>query len=74
MNIDQISDEALRLPVRERALLAASLWESIEDPFDLAAGMDEDKALELAEERDREIESGLVTAIPHEELMRRLRQ
>jgi len=36
--------------------------------------MDEDKALELAEERDREIESGLVTAISHDELMRRLRQ
>jgi len=25
MNIDRVSDKALRLPVRERALLAASL-------------------------------------------------
>jgi len=33
MSIDQIAAEALRLPPRERALLAESLWESLEDPF-----------------------------------------
>jgi hypothetical protein len=54
-------------------LLAASLWESIEDPFDLAAGLDDEEAIALAEERDHEIESGKVAAISHEELMRRLR-
>ena len=73
MGIDQIAPEALKLPVRERALLAASLWESIEDPFDLAAGLDDEKAIALAEERDHEIESGKVVAISHEEMMRRLR-
>ena len=73
MSIDQIAPEALKLPVRERALLAASLWESIEDPFDLAAGLDDEQAITLAEARDHEIESGRVVAIPHEELMRRLR-
>lgn len=37
MGIDQIATEALNLPLRERALLAASLWESIDDPFELTA-------------------------------------
>lgn len=74
MSIDQIAPEALKLPARERALLAASLWESIEDPFELAVGMDDEEAVSLAEARDRELDSGAVSAIPHEDLMRRLRQ
>ena len=32
MSIDQIAPEALKLPTKERTMLAASLWESIEDP------------------------------------------
>ena len=74
MNIDQIAPEALRLPARERALLAASLWESIEDPFELVVDLDEEEAISLAEKRDRELESGAFTPISHEELMRRVRQ
>ncbi len=74
MSIDQIAPEALKLPVRERALLAASLWESIEDPYELAAGLDDDEATALAEARDRELESGAVAALSHDELMGRLRQ
>jgi hypothetical protein len=74
MSIDQIAPEALKLPARERALLAASLWESIEDPYDLAVGLDDDEAVSLAETRDQELESGVAVAITHEQLMRRLRQ
>lgn len=74
MSIDQIAPEALRLPVSERALLAASLWESLEDPYDLAVGLEDEEAITLAEARDRELESGMVTAISHEEMMRRLRR
>lgn len=74
MSIDQIAPEALKLPARERALLAASLWESIEDPFELAGDMDDEEAITLAEARDRELDSGAVSAISHEDLMRRLRQ
>ncbi len=73
MSIDRIAPEALKLPVRERALLAASLWESIEDPFEIATDIDDDHALNLADEREREIESGRVKALSHEELMKRLR-
>ena len=74
MSIDQIAREALKLPARERALLAASLWESIEDPFELAVDFDNDAALNLAEERDQEIETGKVTTVSHQDLMMRLRQ
>jgi len=74
MSIDQIAPEALKLPVRERALLAASLWESIEDPFEVPADYDDEAALNLAEERNQEIESGQVQAVSHLDLMQRLRQ
>jgi len=73
MSIDQIAPEALRLPVRERALLAASLWESIDDPFDLAVERSDAEALALAGKRDQEIEAGEVAPLSHGELMRRLR-
>ena len=74
MNIDQIAPEALNLPTRERALLAATLWESIEDPYELSFNIGDQAALNLAEERDQEIQSGKISAVSHEELMLRLRQ
>jgi hypothetical protein len=74
MSIDQIAPEALKLPMRERALLAASLWESIGDPFELPVDYEDEAALNLAEERDQEIECGRVQAVLHQDLMRRLRQ
>jgi putative addiction module component (TIGR02574 family) len=74
MSIDQIAPEALRLPVSERALLAASLWESIEDPYLLAADRSDEEAIALALARDEELESGAVAPLSHDELMRRLRK
>ena len=55
-------------------MLAASLWESVGDPFEFSVDLDDEAALKLAEARDQEIESGQVTAISHEQLMHRLRQ
>lgn len=71
MSIDEIAPEALNLPPRERALLAASLWESIGDPFEIAGEMDDEDTIALAEARDRDLDSGKAIAISHEELMRR---
>jgi hypothetical protein len=65
MRSAQFAPEALKLPVREGALLSASLWESIEAPFELAINFDDEVALKLAEARDLEIESGCVTAVSH---------
>jgi len=73
MSIDQIASEALRLPARDRALLAASLWESLDDRFPAPSQMEDAEAAALALERDRQIEQGEVQAVPHEELMARLR-
>ncbi len=73
MRIDQITPEALRLPVRERAALAASLWESIEDPFRIPVDLSEEEAIAIAMARDAELESGEVMPVSHGDLMARLR-
>ena len=74
MSIEQIAAEALRLSPKQRALLAESLWESLGDPFELPAEVEDEEALQLAIERDRQIESGEVAPISHDQLMARLRQ
>ncbi len=74
MSIDQIAAEALRLPAKERALLAGSLWESLEDPSMSTALTDDAAVAALALERDGQIEAGQVQAVPHQEMMARLRR
>jgi hypothetical protein len=74
MSIDQIAAEALRLPAKERAMLAESLWESLTDPFKIPAEIDDAEALTLAKERDRQVEAGEVPPLSHAELMARLRR
>lgn len=73
MSLDQIALVALRLPPKERTLLAASLWESIDDPYSLAIDQGDEDALALALARDAELESGEVTPLSPSELMTRLR-
>lgn len=73
MNVDELAPEALKLPIRERAILAASLWASLEDPYAVATQMDDEEALALAESRDAGIESGAVLPLSHADLMKRLR-
>lgn len=73
MNVDAITLEALRLPLEDRAKLAASLWESIEDPFELASGRSDDEAFDLALSRDAELESRTAPLF-HRELLGRLRK
>ena len=74
MSIDEIVAEALRLPVEQRALVAESLWESLDDPFEASVPMDDAAATALAIERDRQMEAGEVTPVLHDEMMRRLRE
>ena len=71
--MDQIAPEALQLPAKERATLAASLWASIEDPFEIAAVRSDEDALALALARDAELESGAVAPLSHSDLMKHLR-
>lgn len=56
MNVDELAPEVLKLPIRDRAFLAAFLWESLNDPYSLASDLDDEEALSLAEVRDEEIE------------------
>jgi len=74
MSIDQIAAEALRLPPQQRAILAESLWESLTDPFKIPAAPDDAETVALAVERDRELDSGQVQPVSHEEMMARLRR
>lgn len=74
MSIDQIAAEALRLPAKERALLAESLWESLTDPFKTPGENDDAETIALALERDRQLEAGEAQPLSHEELMSRLRR
>ena len=74
MSFEQIAAEALRMSLRERALLASSLWESLPDPYADSTHATEEATVALAMERDRQIEAGEVPPIGHEELMRRLRR
>ncbi len=73
MNIDQIANEALQLDPKDRALLAETLWESLEDP-NVASDISTQEAVKLAIQRNDEIDSGKETPITHKELMDRLRR
>ena len=53
-------------------MLAESLWESLVDPFKVPALADDSEAVALATERERQLESGEVQAVSHEEMMIRL--
>ena len=74
MSIDQITCEALRLSPHDRAILAETIWESLEDPYVLATDISQQKAIELAKQRNDEIQRGEVKPLSHEGLMYRLRK
>ncbi|MBN1929040.1 MAG: addiction module protein [Chlorobiaceae bacterium] len=73
MNIDRISSEALKLDPKSRAILAETIWESLEDPYLVSPDVTDEESISLAMKRDEEIESGTVTPLSHDELMSRLR-
>jgi hypothetical protein len=63
MGIEQIATEALRLNLHDRAMLAETIWESIEDPYRVTSDMLDDEA----------IESGKIKPLSHTQLMSKLR-
>jgi putative addiction module component (TIGR02574 family) len=71
MNVafQELLDTALRLPDKDRADLAASLIESLDEPFD------SDVQSAWAEEIQRrvaELDSGAISAVPWEEARRKI--
>lgn len=67
MKLAEIEQEALGLSDRERAALAAKLLDTLPPPGT-------DITDEEVEQRERELESGEVSAISHEEFIRGVRQ
>ena len=67
MKLAEIEQEALALPDRDRASLAAKLLDTLPPP---GTGISDDEV----ERRERELESGQVAAISHEEFARRVQQ
>lgn len=68
----QLRDEALRLPVRDRAGLVVLLLESIEDPDASEESFDE-LWMEEARRRLRELVDGDVNGLPAEQVFAELR-
>jgi hypothetical protein len=62
MSIQQLTTEAMALPISERVSLAQALWQSI------------DAGLAEAFRRDEELASGVVQGRTHEEVMRAARR
>lgn len=67
----KVLEEALSLPPAERADVAATLLESLDEQED--QGVEEAWAEEI-EQRIRDVESGAVKTIPWSEARRRLRE
>ena len=67
MKLAEIEQEALALTDQERASLAAKLLDTLPPP---GTDVSDDEV----EQRERELESGQVTAISHEEFVRGVRQ
>ena len=67
MKLVDIEQEAMALPDRDRASLVAKLLDTLPPPGT-------DVSDEEVEQREREMESGQVTAISHQEFVRRIQE
>jgi hypothetical protein len=67
MGLEEIEQEALALPERDRASLAAKLLDTLPPPGT-------DVSDEEVEQREREMDLGQVSAISHQEFVRRVQE
>lgn len=74
MNIDQIASEALQLDPKDRAILAETIWESLEDPYIISPDISDENSIALAKQRDDEIKKGDAAPVTQKEMMNRLRR
>ena len=71
MSTEQLTKEAIDLPLRERVSLAQRLWESIEQGV---VDAEERQVVVEAVQRDGELTSGLIVGREHGEVMQAARQ
>jgi hypothetical protein len=70
--ITELEKEVLALPAAEREQLAAAAWESlVSDPGAQSDPDIDPEGIDIALQRDAEIESGTIQTIGHDEFMRR---
>jgi hypothetical protein len=70
--ITELEKEVLALPPSEREQLATAAWESlVSDPGALSDPDIDPEGIDIALQRDTELESGAIQAISHAEFMRR---
>ena len=70
--ITELEKEVLALPPAEREQLATAAWESlVSDPSALSDPRIDPEGIDLAAQRDAELESGTIQSIGHVEFMRR---
>ena len=73
--LSKMQQDLLRLTVVEREQLALSAWNSLGDGTNPIVNQQLDpEGIDLALQRDREIEAGQSTAISKEEFLRRIRR
>ncbi len=71
-NVAKLEKEVLSLPPKERERLALAAWESLEDESAYTTDATTDsEGVDIALQRDREIEAGSVQPINHDEFIRR---
>ena len=71
MSGQELTGEAMALPLSERVSLAQALWESIDASL---ADLPEEAALREAIRRDQELSSGSAVGRTHEEVMQAARR
>ena len=71
MITQQITTEAMALPLSERVMLAQALWQSIDAGL---SDTDERAAVSDAIRRDQELSAGTVVGHTHEEVMQAARR
>ncbi len=71
MSTEQLTTEAMALPLSERVSLAQMLWQSIDAGL---ADTDEMDALREVIRRDQELSSGAVAGRTHDEVMQAARR
>jgi hypothetical protein len=70
--IPELEKEVLALPAPEREQLATAAWESlVNDPNALSNPDIDPEGIDIALQRDSELESGAIQAISHAEFIRR---
>jgi putative addiction module component (TIGR02574 family) len=71
MSTQEITSQAMALPLSERVSLAQALWQSIDMGL---TDSDEGEVLREATRRDQELSSGATIGRTHEEVMRAARR